>query len=141
MALYPTARDSTRPTAVSAASQPDIGASANDPSSGGVLGEGFGSSVPNILLDFYLSSKNNFALTSKVLDMYAAYVDQGKVSLFEVFPGDSKASHYSSMHNIVLHAVASETVSCAALGSACNMNIQALSCLWADSHPTAKSLM
>ncbi|CAM9153609.1 unnamed protein product [Ascophyllum nodosum] len=79
VALYPTARDSTRPTAVSAASQPDIGASANDPSSGGVLGEGFGSSVPDILLDFYLSSKNNFALTSKVLDMYAAYVDQGKV--------------------------------------------------------------
>lgn len=35
--------------------------------------------VPDTLLDFYLSSKDSSSLTSKVLDMYAAYVDEGEV--------------------------------------------------------------
>lgn len=37
--------------------------------------------VPDRLLDLYLSSQDSISLTSKVLDVYAAYVDEGEVSL------------------------------------------------------------
>lgn len=36
--------------------------------------------VPDRLLDLYLSSQDSISLTSKVLDVYAAYVDEGEVS-------------------------------------------------------------
>lgn len=36
--------------------------------------------VPDRLLDLYLSSEDSISLTSKVLDVYAAYVDEGEVS-------------------------------------------------------------
>ena len=36
--------------------------------------------VPDMLLDLYLSSQDSISLTSKVLDVYAAYVDEGEVS-------------------------------------------------------------
>lgn len=36
--------------------------------------------VPDKLLDLYLSSQDSISLTSKVLDVYAAYVDEGEVS-------------------------------------------------------------
>ena len=38
-------------------------------------------SVPDELLDLYLSSEDSTSLTSKVLDVYATYVDEGEVSL------------------------------------------------------------
>lgn len=37
-------------------------------------------SVPDRLLDLYLSSEDSITLTSKVLDVYATYVDEGQVS-------------------------------------------------------------
>ena len=40
--------------------------------------------VPDKLLDLYLSSQDSTSLTSKVLDVYAAYVDEGEVSLVAV---------------------------------------------------------
>lgn len=36
-------------------------------------------SVPDRLLDMYLSTKDSISLTSKVLDVYATYVDEGEV--------------------------------------------------------------
>lgn len=36
--------------------------------------------VPDRLLDMYLSSEDSISLTSKVLDVYAGYVDEGEVS-------------------------------------------------------------
>lgn len=41
----------------------------------------FAGRVPDDLLDIYLSSEDSISLTSKVLDVYAAYVDVGEVSL------------------------------------------------------------
>lgn len=38
-----------------------------------------GGSVPDRLLDMYLSTEDSISLTSKVLDVYAAYVDEGEV--------------------------------------------------------------
>lgn len=46
--------------------------------------EGFSCSwghVPDRLLDLYLSSLDSISLTSKVLDVYATYVDEGEVSI------------------------------------------------------------
>lgn len=40
--------------------------------------------VPDELLDLYLSSQDSTSLTSKVLDVYAAYVDEGEVSIAAV---------------------------------------------------------
>lgn len=40
--------------------------------------------VPDELLDLYLSSQDSTSLTSKVLDVYAAYVDEGEVSVAAV---------------------------------------------------------
>ncbi|CAM9884888.1 unnamed protein product, partial [Ectocarpus sp. 12 AP-2014] len=40
-----------------------------------------GEPVPDRLLDLYLSSEDSISLTSKVLDVYAAYVDRGEASL------------------------------------------------------------
>lgn len=40
--------------------------------------------VPDELLDLYLSSQDSTSLTSKVLDVYAAYVNEGEVSLAAV---------------------------------------------------------
>lgn len=37
--------------------------------------------VPDYLLDLYLSSGDSISLTSKVLDIYAVYVDEGEVSI------------------------------------------------------------
>lgn len=37
--------------------------------------------VPDRLLDLYLSTEDSISLTSKVLDVYAAYVDEGEVRL------------------------------------------------------------
>lgn len=42
--------------------------------------DGSAASVPDRLLDLYLSLKDSISLTSKVLDVYAAYVDEGEVS-------------------------------------------------------------
>lgn len=42
-------------------------------------GEEVNVKVPDESLYFYLSSKDSSSLTSKVLDMYAAYVDEGEV--------------------------------------------------------------
>lgn len=36
-------------------------------------------SVPDYLLHLYLSTEDSISLTSKVLDVYAAYVDEGEV--------------------------------------------------------------
>lgn len=43
-------------------------------------------SVPDHLLDVYLSLEDSISLTSKVLDVYAAYVDKGEVRLTHFRP-------------------------------------------------------
>lgn len=42
-------------------------------------------SVPDHLLDSYLTSEDSISLTSKVLDVYAAYIDEGEVSVVSAF--------------------------------------------------------
>lgn len=51
-------------------------------SAGGAVAspESVAGKVPDRLLDLYLSSQDSISLTSKVLDVYAAYVDEGEVS-------------------------------------------------------------
>lgn len=50
--------------------------------------------VPDQLLDLYLSSQDSISLTSKVLDVYAAYVDKGEVSPRKTIP----TAQYNSVH-------------------------------------------
>ncbi len=69
---------SSSPTAASTAAVDDA---ENVPNAGstGADEESFPGKVPDRLLDMYLSAKDSISLTSKVLDVYAAYVDEGEV--------------------------------------------------------------
>lgn len=57
--------------------------------------EGATGKVPDRLLDLYLSSQDSISLTSKVLDVYAAYVDEGEVSRVSRAGGTCIVPHFA----------------------------------------------
>ena len=67
------------PTAASTTGGAEDGHDASDAGDMGGEKDRFPGKVPDRLLDMYLSAKDSISLTSKVLDVYAAYVDEGEV--------------------------------------------------------------
>ncbi|CAM9105161.1 unnamed protein product [Ectocarpus fasciculatus] len=73
----------SKPPLSSVATAAEAASGVDASSTGSVVSnpDGAAGKVPDRLLDLYLSSEDSISLTSKVLDVYAAYVDRGEASL------------------------------------------------------------
>lgn len=73
----------SKPPSPSAATAAEAAPGVDASSTGSVASnpDGAAGKVPDRLLDLYLSSEDSISLTSKVLDVYATYVDRGEASL------------------------------------------------------------